>query len=119
MISPILGRPKNPYDWDRTRLVRLALRACFYCHLWFTIPGVHHEKSGWSHQSTLTARHDGLSQGLVLCMEPIAACLALGDRLSWKLDDKYLVRPMVYIGFGCCFRTPAEHRTPVLTDQKC
>ena len=25
-------------------------------------------------------------------MEPIAACLALGDRLSWKMNDKYLVR---------------------------
>lgn len=32
------------------------------------------------------------NQALVLCMEPIAACLALGDRLSWKMNDKYLVR---------------------------
>eukprot|EP00752_Nemacystus_decipiens_P005430 g4921.t1 len=30
-------------------------------------------------------------EGLVLCMEPVAACLALGDRLSWKMNDKYLV----------------------------
>eukprot|EP00752_Nemacystus_decipiens_P007641 g6830.t1 len=30
-------------------------------------------------------------EALVLCMEPIAACLALGDRLSWKINDKYLV----------------------------
>lgn len=33
-----------------------------------------------------------LDQALVLCMEPIAACLALGQRLSWKMRDKYLVR---------------------------
>eukprot|EP00752_Nemacystus_decipiens_P005431 g4922.t1 len=33
--------------------------------------------------------HD--DQDLVLCMEPIAACLALGDRLTWKKNDKYLV----------------------------
>lgn len=32
------------------------------------------------------------NKALVLCMEPIAACLALGDRLSWKMNDKYLVR---------------------------
>ncbi len=38
----------------------------------------------------------GLSQGLVLCMEPIAACLALGDRLSWKTNDKYLVRRLTF-----------------------
>ncbi|CAN0375001.1 unnamed protein product, partial [Ectocarpus sp. 12 AP-2014] len=30
-------------------------------------------------------------EGLVLCMEPIAACLALGNRLQWRMRDKYLV----------------------------
>eukprot|EP00903_Cladosiphon_okamuranus_P015919 g14704.t1 len=30
-------------------------------------------------------------EALVLCMEPIAACLALGDRLTWTKNDKYLV----------------------------
>lgn len=25
-------------------------------------------------------------------MEPIAACLALEDRLGWRMNDKYLVR---------------------------
>ena len=33
-------------------------------------------------------QHD---QDLVLCMEPIAACLALENRLSWAMSDKYLV----------------------------
>ncbi|CAB1102322.1 unnamed protein product [Ectocarpus sp. CCAP 1310/34] len=30
-------------------------------------------------------------EDLVLCMEPIAACLALGDRLQWRMGDRYLV----------------------------
>lgn len=39
--------------------------------------------------------HDGmrqLDQMLVMCMEPVAACLALGEALKWKPNDKYLVR---------------------------
>ncbi|CAM9721061.1 unnamed protein product [Pylaiella littoralis] len=43
------------------------------------------------------AKKAGFIQGghdddaLVLCMEPIAACLALGNRLTWRMHDKYLV----------------------------
>lgn len=36
-------------------------------------------------------------QSLVLCLEPIAACLALGPSLSWKKQETYLVRPSQYL----------------------
>ena len=44
----------------------------------------------------------------MLCMEPIAACLALGDRLSWKMNDHYLVRHrrLLHPWTGCRKRTP-------------
>lgn len=41
-------------------------------------------------------------------MEPIAACLALGDRLSWKMNDKYLVRVVSSMALQ-------KHRTVVST----
>ncbi|CAM9511171.1 unnamed protein product, partial [Hapterophycus canaliculatus] len=37
----------------------------------------------------ITGRGD--DEELTLCMEPMAACLALGERLDWNLKDKYLV----------------------------
>ncbi|CAM9720781.1 unnamed protein product [Pylaiella littoralis] len=37
----------------------------------------------------ISGGHD--DESLVLCTEPIAACLALGESLTWKMKDKYLV----------------------------
>ncbi|CAM9486618.1 unnamed protein product, partial [Scytosiphon promiscuus] len=37
----------------------------------------------------ITGEND--DEELTLCMEPMAACLALGDRLDWNMKDKYLV----------------------------
>ena len=45
-------------------------------------------------------------------MEPIAACLALGDRLSWKMSDKYLVRAGRHVAHCmACTLCRATHNT--------